>query len=232
MKTSRATSSIIFLLLLVSCSLQLPKITRVSSDQRSVRQSFEAYKYALLNNLGKEAADLISTKTIQHYEQLRTWTLTASSKELKSIDPFDRLAVLALRHNIPPALLPVMSAKDIFGYGVKEDWVAKSTVAPYEIGTINVYGDYAVTNLLYWDQSTDGFIEFHKEGGIWRLNILPLLEKTRHQFVARLNSLNVNENKEIISIIESMSGRNVGDKIWTAPQPKRIAPKKKKLKKK
>lgn len=187
-----------------------------SIDQQAVRQIFGAYKYALLNDLGNEAADLISEKTLRHYDQLRQYALAADANELKELPSFNRLVVLAIRHNVSAVTLRKMQGKDIFSYGVKNQWVAKDSVAPYELGSINIYGNYAGGELSIGGSSANSQLEFRKENGVWRLNLMPLLERVSRDRSAQLNSYQ-DENKAILGIIEQMSGRKVDANIWTPP---------------
>lgn len=187
-----------------------------SVDQQAVRQIFSAYKYALLNDLGPEAADLISEKTLRHYDQLRQLALTGDATELKELPSFNRLVVLAIRHNVAAVTLRKMQGKDIFAYGVKNQWVAKDSVAPYELGNINIYGNYAGGDISINGSSANSQLEFRKENGVWRLNLMPLLERVSRDRSAQLNSYQ-DENKAILSIIEQMSGRKVDPGIWTPP---------------
>jgi len=187
-----------------------------SIDQQAVRQIFSAYKYALLNDLGAEAADLVSEKTLRHYDQLRQLALAGDANELKELPSFNRLVVLAIRHNVAAPALRKMQGKDIFAYGVKNQWVAKDSVAPFEMGNINIYGNYASGDISITGSTTTSQLEFRKENGVWRLNLMPLLDRVSRDRSAQLNSYQ-DENKAILGIIEQMSGRKVDAGIWTPP---------------
>ncbi len=198
------------------CVMPMRADVNESVDQQAVRQIFSAYKYALLNDLGPEAADLISEKTLRHYDQLRQLALTGDANELKELPSFNRLVVLAIRHNVPAITLRKMQGKDIFAYGVKNQWVAKDSVAPFELGGITIYGNYAGGDISLSGNATSSQLEFRKENGVWRLNLMPLLERVGRERSAQLNSQQ-DENKAIVGIIEQMSGRKVDASIWTPP---------------
>ena len=201
---------------LSGCVMPMRTSIDESVDQQAVRQIFSAYKYALLNDLGPEAADLISEKTLRHYDQLRQLALTGEANELKELPSFNRLVVLAIRHNVSTTTLRKMQGKDIFAYGVKNQWVSKDSVAPFELGNITIYGNYAGGDISLSGSMTSSQLEFRKESGVWRLNLMPLLERVGRERSAQLNS-NQDENKAILSIIEQMSGRKVDAGIWTPP---------------
>lgn len=207
-------STFLLSLLLASCVLQIKQSGRESLDQQAVRQTFLAYKYALLNNLGKDASDLVSQKTIDHYARLRKLALTGQPAELERLPPFNKLVVIAIRHNIPGEQLQKMSAKEVFAHGVKEEWISKSSVAPYEIGTISVYGDYASAEILLRNKPVDTLLEFRKENDVWRLNLMPLLQIASQRFALQLTQNHADEDKVILQIVESVSGRKVSNDIW------------------
>lgn len=198
------------------CVMPMRADVNESVDQQAVREIFSAYKYALLNDLGSEAADLISEKTLRHYDQLRQLALTGEANELKELPSFNRLVVLAIRHNVAAPILRKMQGKDIFAYGVKNQWVAKDSVAPFELGNITIYGNYAGGDISLSGTPTSSQLEFRKENGVWRLNLMPLLERVGRERSAQLNSQQ-DENKAILGIIEQMSGRKVDASIWTLP---------------
>jgi hypothetical protein len=206
--------SVLIPLVLASCVLQIRKPDSESLDQQAVRQAFYAYKYALLNNLGKEAADLVSKKTLARYAQLKNLALTGTREQLDIQPPFKKMVALNLRHNISGRQIEAMTAKDLFAYGVKEEWISKDTVAPYELGTVKVYGNYASAVVLYIGQTTDNILEFLKEDGAWRINLVPLLNKADQNFSAYLNQYDANYDDVIVNIIESTSGRKVNGNIW------------------
>lgn len=202
-------------LAMTSCFLPLQQNEWESLDQQAAKQTFSAYKYALLNNLGKDAADLISEKTIQHYAHLRSLALAGSLEELNSLSAYNRLVVLNIRHTISGKMLQTMSAKDIFSYGVEQGWVSKEDVAPYDIGKINVFGAYASAELRRGDKNTNTLLEFLNENGVWRINLMPILKKTGQNFTLQISAANIkNENNTILKIIESMSGRKTSKTIW------------------
>lgn len=201
--------------LLASCLLPLQQSEQKSIDQQATREIFIAYKYALLNNLGKDAAGLISEKTIQHYAHLRSLALAGSLEELNSLSSYNKLVVLNMRHTISGKILKTMSAQDIFAYGVEQEWIAKEDIAPYDIDTVNVYGEYASAELKRGEKNTDTLIEFLNENGVWRINLLPILKKAGQNFSAQIPSKNVEtENNMILKIIESMSGTKTTKAIW------------------
>lgn len=217
MDPRRVFAIAVLCVLISACVFPIRQGPDESLDQQAVRQNFNAYKYALLNELGSEAAELVSEKTLKYYEQLRQLALTADANELKDQPSFTRLVVLAIRLNIPSAQLRKMQSKDIFAYGVKNQWVAKETVAPYELGSINVYGNYASAEVVAsTGATTNAHLEFRKDGEIWRINLTPLLERVSRERSAQISST-ADENRAILSLLESMSGKKVDNSIWTPP---------------
>lgn len=191
-------------------------VIQETEDQQGVRQIFTAYKYALLNDLGNDASELISDRTARYYDQLRQSALTSDANELKEQPGYNRLVILAIRHNITPNALRKMQGRDVFSFGVKNQWVAKDAVAPFELGTINVYGNYASGKVMHGGKSTNSYLEFRKENGAWRINLVPLLERVGRERSAQLGNA-ADENKAIFTIIEKASGRKVDNSIWIPP---------------
>lgn len=204
----------LLLMTLSGCILQLSKRPDENLDQQVVRENFNAYKYALLNDLGSDASDLVSARTIHYYEQLLALALTGDEKALKNLPGFDRMVVLSMRHNIPAEELVAITAKELFAFGVQDEWITKQNIAPYELGDIGVFGNYATANIRRGENNTERYLEFRKENGVWRLNLTPLIDESKQQFALKLSQLQGDENQAIVDLIESMSGNKVSKTIW------------------
>ncbi len=201
-------------LLLNACVMQMSRHPFETLDQQIVRANFDAYKYALLNDLGKDASDLVSARTLHYYEEMLALALHGNETQVKALPAFDKMVVLTMRHTIPAADLSVLSAQDIFAYGIREEWISKHQIAPFELGNVAVFGNYATGNVVRGEHSTDRFLEFRKENDVWRLNLLPLIEDSKLQFSANIAKSQMDENTTITAMIETLSSRKVDKDIW------------------
>lgn len=205
------------IVLLNACMIQVAKRPFETLDQQIVRANFDAYKYALLNDLGKDASGLVSALTLHYYEDMLALARHGDEAQVKALSPFDKMVVLTMRHSIPSPDLNSLSAQDVFAYGVREDWISKHQIAPFELGNVSVFGSYASASVTRGDHDTDRYLEFRKEDGVWRLNLLPLIENSKLRFTTNLTKSQMDENTTVISMIETLSGRKVDKNIWQAP---------------
>ncbi len=205
---------VVLLVSLNACVMQMTRRPFENLDQQIVRENFNAYKYALLNDLGREASELVSARTLAYYDEILALALHGSESQIKALPAFDKLVVLTIRHNIPGSKLTTLSAREVFAYGIREEWISKNKIAPFGLGEIGVYGSYATANVVRGDQNTDRYLEFRKENDIWRINLLPLIEESKLAFTTNVARSQQDENTIIVSMLETMSGNKVDKNIW------------------
>jgi len=199
-----------FLLVLLTPMLTIAQQT----EEKKVKKTFEDYKSAILNDKGDEAVKQVDTKTITYYGDILEKVKTADSLKVDRLSLMDKLIVLVIRHRISKEEIMTTNGKQLLVTAIKMGMVGKSSVINNEVGLVKVNGNFASGELLVRGQKTPLAFEFHKENGIWKLDltaIFPAGEAAFHQMVKQSGEP---ENEYLLSLIELTTGKEPKAEVW------------------
>jgi hypothetical protein len=199
-----------FLLVLLTPMLTIAQQT----EEKKVKKTFEDYKSAILNDKGDEAVKQVDTKTISYYGDILEKVKTADSLKVDRLSLMDKLIVLVIRHRISKEEIMTTNGKQLLVTAIKMGMVGKSSVINNEVGLVKVNGNFASGELLVRGQKTPLAFEFHKENGIWKLDltaIFPAGEAAFHQMVKQSGEP---ENEYLLSLIELTTGKEPKAEVW------------------
>jgi len=143
-----------------------------SSEGQLIRETFVAYKAAILQQRGETAVLLVNTRTIQYYAQMKGLALEAHEKDVRRLTPLNKIMVLTLRHRVPVAELKAMKPEELFTHAVNQGWIGKNSVLDSDIGIPQVFGSDASAEYIKSGKPTPLKYRFTKEDGSGR-SILP-----------------------------------------------------------
>jgi hypothetical protein len=204
------------LLALMFCHLVEP-VRAIQSDEQLVRQTFINYKEAILQQRGQSAVRLISSATLQYYARMRTIALEGLEKEVRQLTPMNKIMVLTLRHRISTDELRATTPETVFILAVNQGWIGKTSVIDSDIGQIRVVHKDASAQYVKGGEPTPLKYRFTKENGEWKIDLTALMPVADQAMSTLIKQEGLDEDKFIISLIESVSGKKVSSSIWTPP---------------
>jgi hypothetical protein len=184
-----------------------------NDDMVAVEANFNAYKTALINNQGSEAAKLITSRSISYYESIREQALEASEAEVRSLSLPDKILVLSTRHRIASAKLLEMNGAELFAYGTEEGWTDISRMEKSEIDNISVQDDRAIGYIVFDGQQTDVPYYYIKEDGIWKFALWVQAQSSEEVLEEGIKYLGVTEDEYLMMLLE-LTGRKPATNIW------------------
>jgi len=206
-------------LLSLSVVLLLALSQPAAADTEEVEQSFLAYKTAILESDGEAAADLVTEHSHAYYRKLADQALNLDRAELHEIHLSDRLNALLLRHSLEPEELQRMSGSDVIAFAVDRGWIGKEGAEQLRLGDYAIDGDHASGTILRPDGEATAFMmEFEKEDGRWRLDLVALIDLTRAAFEYTVKQTGLSEDEFVLLMIEHSTGSKPGPEIWNPPQ--------------
>jgi hypothetical protein len=191
--------------------------------EEAVRQTFAAYKRAILADDGPAAAALLSTGTVEWYGRVWDLTLHGSREEVEGLGTLEKLQVLRFRQRVPADELRAMSPRKLFAYAVRRGWVGKPNIAGTEIGAISAAGDTAVAKALFAGKDNGQQYRFVREGGRWLFDQLPTLQAGGEMLTAAAQQRGVTVDAFVQQLVESASGKKVTPDLWQPPFPRPTA---------
>lgn len=184
----------------------------------AVKQAFDSYKSAILNDKGADAAECVDRQTLDWYEDTRRWALTATRAQLAELSLFNRLQAVLVRHRVARAELEKMDGRKLFVHAVENGWVGKSSVSGLEIGEVSITGAFAAGTVVKEGRPTNLKFQFVIEAGRWRLKLLPVMKQAEPALRAQIKRAGLTEDGYILQVAETVSGRKPAPTIWDPPE--------------
>lgn len=202
---------ILSLFFLVSCNnSRRNKI----EEAKAVQKCFENYKTAILNADGKTALNFVDVNTINYYDQMLKYALTAKKEDVMKLTFSNRLMVLSLRHRIDPARLKTMTGKSLFVYTVNNGMIGKTSVRGVEIGRVGTKKKRAKAEVKVRGKKAPYFFYFNRENEQWKIDLTQLRPHTEKALKKMIESLGMNENDYIFQTLGTLTGKEPDESIW------------------
>lgn len=215
-------SLLTLLLLCCACSDNRQGTEQEAKSQEEVsaiRQTFAAYKEAILNNKGQEALAEVTQNTVQYYGQMKQFALKAPEAEVRQLSIGNKMMVLLFRHRIPLNSLQGMTSQNLFVHTINQGWTGKSGVIKVDIGKVEISGGHAVAEYVNSGKPTSIRCRFAKEADKWKMDLTSVMALADQTFKQLIKQENMDEDEFVFSLIESVSGKKVSEKIWQPLQP-------------
>ena len=196
---------------------------QAETDPAAVRESFDAYKQALMAGDGPTASRLTASDTHAFLGETLDRALTLREEELRGLPLFDQIAVLMLRHNMPADQLRAMAKDDLVAFAVSQQAFDLAEVEKLSAEPFVVNGDRARAELSKLKGSPIPVsVHFREEGGTWRFDLMQSIAPFRAFFEAQaglLSKVQTSDGKNAVVplIIHLFTGRAPGPDIWNPP---------------
>lgn len=195
--------------------------------EESVRQTFAAYRRAVLADDGPAAAALLSAETVEWYGKMQDLTLYATKDEVERLAPLEKIQVLAFRQRVPADELRAMSPRQLVAYAVAHGWIGKPGMGRTDLGTVTASTDAAVGAVLVDGKDSGHQYNFVHEGGRWLFHQLPMLQAGNDLITTAAQQRGVSVDQYVQMLVESGSAKKITADVWQplfpratpAPQP-------------
>lgn len=203
--------------LAIAALLLLLPLSAAASPE-AVERAFQDYKAAILGSDGTTASELVTQASRDLYRRYADEALTLDRPELGRLHVADRITVMMLRHSLGRTDLENMSGGEIVAYAVNHGWIGKEGAANLRLGNYEVDGDYAAGTVLGPDGQPSPFkMQFQREEGAWRLDLVEMLNMSRMVIGYSIEQTGLSEDDFIMLMLEFSSGRKPGPEIWSPP---------------
>ena len=199
---------LLFVPMFVGCSTS-------PSDEQCVKDVFQAYRKALLDQNGEAAWSYIDSHTANYYGDMLSKSLSLPRDDLDRLELISQFMVLRLRLEFKKSKLESMTNKDVFVIGVQQGWIGKSTVEGIVIDRIEINGHTAIAFMA--KAPNVPLFHFIKEADNWKLSLVRNLEMPNLLFVKMLNDSGLSEREFLIDLLSSVSIFQVDEKIFDGP---------------
>jgi len=185
-----------------------------TTDTKAVKQTFEKYKTAILNDQGESALHAVDSRTQKYYNDILLMVKNADSMEIVKLSLIDKITVFSIRHRATKEEIENMDGNGLFIYAIKKGMVGKNSVVNNTIGEVTVDGTFAKGQLVVSGQKTPYYFHFYKESNEWKLDLTSLFPLSNTALKQMVNQSGENENEFIFSLLEMITGTRPGTEIW------------------
>ncbi|MEM0965481.1 MAG: hypothetical protein AAGJ81_04965 [Verrucomicrobiota bacterium] len=191
-------------------------VTGCSSDPEnaSVKQAFEDYKSAILNDDAETAYGLVNENTKAWYGETLDRVLTSNRDQIMELGVLDKIQVILIRHRVPREEILQMTPESLFKYAASRGWVGKNSVSGLGIGKIDVQRDFATGVVRTNGEDSPIRFHFYKEDGVWRIDLTELNKWGEAALITQIKQSRQDELDYIFTLVQFASGKPVQESIW------------------
>lgn len=198
-------------------------------ERQGIVQCFKNYQEALLEKDGKAASKTLSKRTFEYYEQLLDQALYAGKTQLLELNMIDVIAVLASRLKIEKEQLRKMNAQDYIETAIELGMIGDSSqVTALDIASPITKEDSARAALFINKSYTGFYMQFHKEKGKWKLDIVPMMYLALGTLERLQKESGLNKEEYIFMLLGYANQGKVDVRIWNPLFKKKKSKNKKK----
>ena len=202
-----------------------PTVRDAGVGEAAVRETFEAYRQALIAGDGERAAALVDRETGDYYRELKRLVLDGSEEEVRQRTFVDRFLVVAFRHQFEEAELTGMELADVIVRAMEIGWINSAAIEQLAVGAVRIEGDEAWaaarTRASLEDPALGGGIDeleyrFVNEDGNWKFRFSALVASIDEVMRNLAEQLGADEDDLIFTLVESLTGVEVLPEVWDA----------------
>ncbi|WP_336513834.1 hypothetical protein [Pollutibacter soli] len=185
-----------------------------TAEGKAVKECFEKYKAAIMNDKGEDAANWVDQNTINYYSSVLAKVRNADSATVDQLSLLDKLMVFSIRHRARVEEIKTMDGKGLIVYAIKNGMVGKNSVARNSIGDITINGKKAKGQVLVNDEKTPLYFEFNKEYEVWKMDLTSIFPVSEKAFRGMIDESGETENEFLFRVLKMLTNRDVTGDIW------------------
>ena len=177
-----------------------------AKDPGEVEKSFKNLKGAIVVSNGAGAVDCVDDATIKYYGRVRSLMLDADAEALRKEPVTVRILVLSGRLFLKAKDLEGLDDKGTIALFVNRGWLYAVDIRSADLIEFEfpVPGQATATVLSMpnYGPFTGRFVD---EGGIWKVSLLPIVEKSEEKAQRRIKELSITEEELVGKAMEMVS---------------------------
>jgi hypothetical protein len=195
---------------------RVKKEPEVLGPEKQIEQTFYSVLRALKKYDSPAVLALADEKTWKYFTELKDLALTADRSVVEKLKPIDRFQVLALRHIKDRQELTNMDEKGLFEQAVLQGWFFVGDKPDVRIDYIDLLpgGSEAMADIIVQSIIPDERLEFTRDQGIWKMNLLQLLPRQQEKLMTTLHERGESEEEFFWKFLKEETGKDPSPDIW------------------
>lgn len=192
-----------------------PNSINTREESRRVREAFNAYRQAVLDAKGSEAANFIDSDSLAYFQRIRNLAFDGLADEIKALPAADKMLVLITRLRVSADDLQTLDGRGLFEYAANQGWIGKQSVKHSDLGSVKIVdADTATGELLIDKKETPLTMKFTRAADGWKLNLPHINAATQEELAKTIAASEQDENEFVVNIIAFSTGQEVRESIW------------------
>lgn len=200
-------------LLLLFSAVSACKAT-AQDDKTLIKNCFEGYKAAILEDRGKDALKFVDSKTISYYSGILEKVKKYDSAQIEQTPIIDKLTILMLRHRATKEEIMKLDGKTLLVFAIGRGMVGKNSVQKNGIGEVVVTGNSGTGQIVVDGNATPLKFAFNKEEGAWKLDLTSIFPASNIAFKNAIKESGQNENEYLFYMLEMTTEKEPTAEIW------------------
>lgn len=184
------------------------------SNANDIQKCFKAYKAAIIEGRGSDAAELVDNNTLDYYARMLEMSIYADSATVQEVSMIDKMTIFTTRHRIPKDTLLTMNGRTFFIYAINSGMVGKNSVVSLDLGEIDISGQFAKGQIVSAGQASPLSFDFNRENEEWKMDITSIFPASEMTLNQMLKQNGLEENEYIFQMLQFLTNRPVDDKLW------------------
>ncbi len=185
-----------------------------NSDSAQIASIFNQYKYAIQNNDGAKAFDLIDSNTINWYSDILELIKSADSSVVSNLTLNDKLTVLVSRQAISHDSLINFSARELFEYSINNSNGTSKSVSAVQLGIIQIENDVAEAKIQATPQGDSIKMIFRFQDDSWKFDLTSIFDASIELQKTMIADIGISENEYALYVLEQFSGVKPPNEVW------------------
>lgn len=166
-----------FLFIVVLLTAGCGSADNTSEDREEIIACYKSYKKALMDSDGEKALQLVTSNTIEAYEDILGIAVYYDSVQLSSLKFIYIVITAQVRCQIEKEALLKMNGEDLFVYAVENDFFDKEAIkeGKLTIGEIQINRNIAEAHMDYNGEKSPLTFKFYREADKWKFDIMSFI---------------------------------------------------------
>ena len=193
-----------------------PSEAEAKGPEQEIEETFYTLMRALKRRDAETVLQLADERTWSYFSDLKDLALTADREVLEKLKPIDRFQVLALRHIRNPRDIAEITQKNLIIQAVNQGWFYLGDKPDVRIDFVDLLpgGNQAMADIIVNSVIPDERLEFIRQDGFWKMNLLTLLPRQEEKLMARLQETQQTEQEFFLDFLERETGKTPAPDIW------------------
>lgn len=202
------------LLVLSSCGESTPE-TPPKTDAELIRETFAAYRQAVLARDAHKVVELVDRNTIGYYDRILSYAMEADSSKVRAFELFDQLIVLGIRQSVPAEKITGMDARALFVYTIEQGMIGEGNLQDLNVGEVEALSDSSArAQVTVHGQPQPLFFYFNRENGIWKIDLTSMFPEARIVVIKQMERTGLSQDEYINETIELQTGQKPRSDLW------------------